>query len=133
MTLLHMPNGNCVSALQPAPSDLFVVTLLQGTVVRLGPAGDYESMLRQAESFAEMPSLSNDSSFTIKVFGVSLAELLLLKNISREDFSRYCAADDAELRALAEQTCKRVLRDSQDSAARRDAYNLLVSMGVLAQ
>lgn len=130
MTTLHSRNGNCVAALQPAPGDLFAVTLLAGRVVLVRPVGEYEQSLKLAEAFADQLAQPG-KPFTVKVHGMSLAELLAFKGISREDFAAGLVGDDAELRSLAESTCKRVLRDSNDAAVRHDAFDLLVSMGAM--
>lgn len=132
MTTLHSRNGNCVAALQPAPGDLFVVTLLAGRLALVRAAQDYEQVLSLAEAFADRTQAPDGRPFTIKVHGASLEELLLLQGISREDFAADMKAEEAEWRELAEQTCREVLRDSLDAAARREAYDLLCGMGVLA-
>lgn len=131
MTTLRSRNGNCVAALQPAPGDLFVVTLLGGKVVFVQPADEYEQALRLAGAFAEQATNPDGRPFTVKVHGMSLAELLAFKGISRDDFGAGLAEHDAELRAMAERTCKDVLRASNDAAVRSDAFDLLVSMGAI--
>lgn len=130
MTTIHSRNGNCVAALQPAPGDLFAVTLLGGRVVFVRPVDEYEQSLKLAEAFADQLAQPG-KPFTVKVHGMSLAELLAFKGISREDFAAGLVGDDAELRSLAESTCKSVLRDSNDAAVRHDAFDLLVSMGAM--
>ena len=129
MTTLRSPNGNCVAALQPAPGDLFTVTLLGAKVVFLKPADEYEQALRLAQTFADqVPPVGRP--FTVKVLGMSLDEVLAFMGISRDDFAAGLATDDAELRQLAEGTCKDVLRRSNDAAVRADAMDLLTDMGV---
>lgn len=130
MTNLRMRNGNCVAALAPSPGDLFVVTTIGGKVVFLQGAEDYEKALRLAEAFAEQ--MQSDRPFTVKVLGMSLDELLAFKGISREEFVASVSPEaDAEMRRSAVATCKEALRDCNDSAVRRDAYELLVRMGEL--
>lgn len=131
MTTLHSRNGNCVAALQPAPGDLFVVTLLGGRVVFVQPSDEYEQALRLAGAFAEQATNPDGRPFTVKVHGMSLAELLAFKGISRDDLAAGLATDEAELRTMAEQACKDALLNSGDAAVRRDAYDLLNSMGAL--
>jgi hypothetical protein len=118
--------------LQPAPGDLFVVTLLSGRIALVRPAQEYEQVLDLAQAFANRNTAASGTSFTIKVLGVSLNELLRLVGINRAAFQAHPKDDDAELCALAVRTCRDVLRDSQDAAARRDAFDLLVNMGAFA-
>ena len=132
MTTLRMRNGNCVAALAPSPGDLFVVTAIGGKVVFLQGAHDYEKALRLAETFAEQMPPPN-RPFTVKVLGMSLDELLAFKGISRDEFAASISPEaDVETRRLAVATCKEALRDCNDPAVRRDAYDLLVSIGELA-
>lgn len=129
MTTLHSRNGNCFAALQPAPDDLFVVTTLSAKVVFVKPADEYEQALRLAQTLAEqVPPVGRP--FTVKVLGMSLDELLACMGISRADFAAGLRTDDAELRQLAESTCKEVLRRSDDATVRADAMDLLTDMGV---
>lgn len=129
MTTLRSQNGNCVAALQPAPGDLFVVTTLSAKVVFVKPADEYEQALRLAQSLAEQVS-PKGRPFTVKVLGMSLDELLAFEGISRDEFAAGLKTNDAELRQLAESTCKDVLRRSNDAAVRADAMDLLTDMGV---
>lgn len=132
MTTLRMRNVNCVTALAPCPGDLFVVTMLGGKVVFLQGADDYEKALRLAETFAEQ--MTHDRPFTLKVVGLSLDELLAFKGISRDEFVAGISPEsDAEMTKLTVATCKEALRDCNDPAVRRDAYDLLVAMGELAR
>lgn len=131
MTTLHSRNGNCVAALQPALGDLFVVTLLGGKVVSVRPTDEYEQALGLAQAFADEAAGPDGRPYTVKVHGMSLAELLAFKGISRDDFAAGLAQQGAELRTIAERTCKEVLLSSNDAAVRRDAFDLLSSMGVM--
>lgn len=132
MTNLRMRNGNCVAALAPSPGDLFVVTTIGGKVVFLQGADDYEKALRLAEAFAEQMS-PKERPFTVKVLGMSLDELLAFKGVSRDDFVASISPEgDVEIRRFAVAACKEALRDCNDPAVRRDAYDLLVDMGELA-
>ena len=132
MTTLRCRNGNCIAALQPAPGDLFVVTLIAGKVALFRAAQDYEQVLGLATAFAEKLPMPPGQAFTIKVLGASLAEMLRYQGVSRDDFIADMKGNEADFRALSVQTCREVLRDSQDKAARADAYDLLVGMGELA-
>ncbi|MDE2562560.1 MAG: hypothetical protein KGL48_09990 [Sphingomonadales bacterium] len=132
MTTLHSRNGNCVAALQPAPGDLFVVVLIAGKLALIRAVQDYEQLLGLAIAFADGTVAPNGVPFTIKVHGVSLAELLKYQGITREDFIADMKGEEADFRALSVQTCREVLRDSQDAAVRRDAHDLLVGIGGLA-
>lgn len=131
MTTIRMANGNCVAALQPSPGDLFVVTLLAGKVVFVQPADDYEKALRLAEAFADrMPPPGRP--FTVKVFGMSLPELVKFQGTTIEEIaaSLPAASRDDDWK-LAISTCQSALRDCDDAATRRDAYDILVQMGAM--
>lgn len=132
MTTLRSGNGNCVAAMQPAPGDLFVVTLIAGKVALVRAAQDYEQVLGLATAFAEKLPMPPGHAFIIKVLGASLAEMLRYQGVSREEFIADMKGEEADFRALSVQTCREVLRDSQDRAARADAYDLLVGMGEIA-
>ena len=131
MTTLRSPNGNCVAALQPAPGDLFTVTLLKAKIVFVRSADEYEQSLRLAEAFAAQVAPPDGRPFTVKVLGMSLDEVLALQVISRESFAAGITTPDGELREMAERTCKDVLRRSDDAAVRADAMDLLTDLGVL--
>jgi hypothetical protein len=129
VTTLHSRSGNCVAALQPAPGDLFVVVLIAGRLALVRAAQDYEQVLRLAHAFAEGAQPRDGRPVTIKVLGTSLAEFLLLSRMDRAAFEAGMGDDEAEFRKLAEQTCRDVLLNSMDPAARSDAYDLLAGMG----
>ena len=133
MTTIRMANGNCVAALQPAPGDLFVVTLLAGKVVFIQPVADYEKALRLAEVFAgRVPPPGRP--FTVKVLGASVPELLALQGTTREALVASLTPETEEDdRQLILSTCREVLRDCDDAAARRDAFDLLIQMGASLQ
>lgn len=131
MTTLRSRNGNCVAALQPAPGDLFTVTLLGGSVVFLRPADEYEDALRLAEAFAGSVAPPGGRPFTVKVLGMSLDELLAFQGISRAEFAAGIKTPDAELRQIAERFCVDVLRRSDDPAVRGAAMDILTDLGVL--
>lgn len=133
MTTLRNPNGNCVAALQPAPGDLFTVTLLGGKIVFVRSADEYEQVLRFAESVAGQVAPPGGRPYTLKVIGMTLDEVLAFAGISRDDFAAGLKVGDAELRDLARRTCREVLLRSNDGAVRAEAMDLLTEMGALTQ
>lgn len=133
MTTIRLSNGNAVAAMPPAPGDLFVVTLLAGKVVFVQPSDEYGKALSLAEAFAgRMPP--PERPFTVKVLGASLPELLALQGTSQQEVAASLPPETAEDdRQLILDACRRVLRDCDDAAARRDAYDLLIQMGASLQ
>lgn len=130
MTTLRSRNGNCVAALQPAPGDLFVVTMLGARVLFVQSSDDYERALRVAQRFADVTP-PRDRPFTVKVMGMSLDEALAFIGVSRDDFAAGIEITDPDLRRLALSTCKDLLCRSDDAAVRADAMKILTDMGAI--
>ena len=125
MTIIRCRNGNCIAALQPSRDDLFVVTILRGQMISIRPGDEYEAALRVARAFADGVQMPPRSTITVKLFGMSLDEVLAFKRIDRGEFVRGLTTSDADLRSLIEEACRSVLLGSNDSAARCDAMEIL--------
>src|SRR4029453_17150449 len=67
---------------------------------------------------------------TFKVLSMSFAELLAHEGTTREAIAKSLTpADRAECRQVITDACWRVLRESNDPAARADALEILTGMG----
>jgi len=126
---LWSAGSNRVATMEPGPGDLFVVILMFGKPVFVEPIDQYDRGVRTAEGFARR--LRHDRPLTLRVLGMSLHELLALMGTTPAEFAGTSPKVEAEFRQLAVDACMGALRDCDDPAVRKDAYDLLVKMGVL--
>lgn len=130
MTNHWIPNGNRVATMAPGPGDLFVVTTLGGKRVLVDPIADYEKALRIAEAFARQ--MAQPRPLTIKVIPMSLPEMLAHIGTTPKRLAAGLSPDDeASDRQLVVDTCMSALRECNEPQVRKDAYDLLVSIGVM--
>ena len=123
-------NRNCVSAMSPAPDDLFVVTTLFGKRVFVQPIRDYSKALATAQRFADM--VQHPRPIVVKVLCLTHDEMTDALGIDPATvFQGQTPEQEAELRQLVVTACKTALLDSPQAAVRADAMRLLIIMGEL--
>lgn len=123
-------NGNCVSAMSPAPDDLYVVTTLFGKRVFVQPITEYKKALATAEKFADF--VQQPRPVVVKLFCLTAVEMADAMGIDPATlFADQTAQEQAEMRQLAVTACKDALRDSPLATVRADALQLLINMGEL--
>ncbi|NTT85732.1 hypothetical protein [Tabrizicola fusiformis] len=134
MTLLSQHDlwgsgGNSVVALPPSPGDVFVITTLFGRAVTVQPIGDFDHAVSLAKSFTR--HIRPARPITIKVLCLSLQEAQAMGFVPDDLFANLAPAEEAELRQLVVDACRRAILNSPDAAIRNDAMNLLINMGEL--
>lgn len=123
------PGGNGVVSLPPSPGDVFCITTLFGQVIRLEPIGDFDHAVAVAQAFTRR--IRPARPITIKILCLTLQEAQALGFVPDDLFANLAPAEEAELRQLAVDACRRALLNSSDAAVRNDAFELLQSMGEL--
>ena len=131
MTLLSQhdlwgPGGNSVVALPPSPGDVFVITTLFGRAVTVQPIGEFDHAVSLAKSFTR--HIRPARPVTVKVLCLSLKEAQAMGFAPDDLFRNLAPAEDAELRQLVVEACRRALLNSPDAAVRNDAMQLLNNM-----
>ena len=111
-----------VTTVRPGRLDLFVLTLIDGVRAHIDAIMDYDAAMARAEAFL------CDHQCQIKVLPMTGTEMLNYLGIKPP------ATPEPIDPAIRKQLVARltsIARDSNDSDARRDAFDLLTTMGVL--
>ncbi len=109
---------------EPLSRDHFVVTFVEGRRVWIHPATAYQRVRASAQA------LASKVKRPVKVLPVTIDELIGFMNIDLADLAASLSPDDAEQdRRLVIDTATEILRECNDSAVRKEAYDLLVKMG----
>lgn len=123
-------NGNCVSAMSPAPDDLFVVTTLFGKRVFVQPITEYKKALATAEKFADF--VQQPRPVVVKLFCLTAVEMADAMGFDPATlFAGQSPEEEAQMRKLVVTACKDALLDSPLATVRADALELLINIGEL--
>lgn len=122
------PGDNRVVVLPPSPSDLFVITTVDGKRALVHPIHEYDRAVRIARAFSHR---WRAEPVTVKVLCLTLKEAQAMGFAPDDLFRNQTEQEEAEMRRLVTQTCMATLHQSPDSAARGEALKLLQDMGML--
>jgi len=129
---LWITGSNRIATMAPGPGDLFVVTTMFGKPVLVEPVDQYDRAVRVAEGFARR--LRHDRPLTIRVMGMSLHELLAFMGITEAELAAGISPKvEGEFRQLAIDACMGALRECNEPTVRKDAFDLLIKLGILKQ
>jgi hypothetical protein len=112
-----------VTTISPGKLDLFVVTLVEGKRVCIDTVMDYEVALARAQAF------HSNHPCQIKVLPLTGGETCNMLGIRRPDHPEPM---NTEIRKLLIDRLTHIVRESNDSDARRDGFDLLIDMGAFA-
>lgn len=113
---------------EPLPRDHVVVTFVEGKRVSIHPVGEYERVREAAVILAKQ------AKRPVKVLPMTIIELMGFMGMDPAEFAASLSPKDAEQdRQLVVATCMEILRECNDAAVRKEAYDLLTSIGEIQQ
>lgn len=120
-------NPHRVVSAEPLPRDHVVAIFVEGRRVSIHPAAQYERVLAHAQAFAA------EAKRPVKVLPMTIGELMGFMNMDAAELAASLSQEGAaQDRELVVTTCREILRNCDDGAVRREAYDLLISMGELS-
>lgn len=119
-------NPHRIVTAEPLQTDHVVVTLIDGRRASVQPAHQYERVRDAAQNVAK------ETGCRVKVLPMIITELMNFMGVDAAAFAASLTdEEEAGLRQATVTACKEALREANDAAVRKEAYDLLVRVGEL--